>query len=238
MTRVAGVDGCRAGWVAVLRRAGADGSDAEFRLCPSFADVIALSREVAMVALDMPVGLLDTAVRGGRACDRSARALLGRPRASSVFSPPVRGALGADDYSSALRANRASSRDGIGISKQCFGLFKKLREVDAAMTPALQERIREAHPEIAFLKIGGAPARHPKRCAAGHAERREFLREAGLGAAGEGIAGFRGPGWGDDDVIDALALTWSAARILAGTALRLPASPMRDARGLTMEIWA
>ena len=238
MTRVAGVDGCRAGWVAVLRRAGADGSDAEFRLCPSFADVIALSREVAMVALDMPVGLLDTAARGGRACDRSARALLGRPRASSVFSPPVRGALGADDYSSALRANRASSRDGIGISKQCFGLFKKLREVDAAMTPALQERIREAHPEIAFLEIGGAPARHPKRCAAGHAERREFLREAGLGAAGEGIAGFRGPGWGDDDVIDALALTWSAARILAGTALRLPASPMRDARGLAMEIWA
>ena len=167
----------------------------------------------------------------GAGASRPAARVLGVP-------PPVRGALGADDYSSALRANRGSSRDGIGISKQCFGLFKKLREVDAAMTPALQERIREAHPEIAFLEIGGAPARHPKRCAAGHAERQEFLREAGLGAAGEGIAGFRGPGWGDDDVIDALAFTWSAARILAGTALRLPASPMRDARGLAMEIWA
>ncbi|MDP6805913.1 MAG: DUF429 domain-containing protein [Rhodospirillales bacterium] len=239
MSHVAGVDGCRAGWIAAVRRAGADGSDAEFRLCRSFAEVVALANEASVVALDMPIGLLGAAERGGRPCDRAARKLLGRPRASSVFLPPVRSALTmADDYRRALAANRASSHARVGISKQCFALFPKLREVDTAMTPALQAHIREAHPELAFLAIAGTPARHPKRRAVGRAERIALLRETGLVVAAERIADFRGRGWGNDDVIDALALTWTAERILAGTALRLPDPPHRDACGLAMEIWA
>ena len=237
MTRVAGVDGCRAGWIAVLRRPGHD--EAAFRLCRSFAEVLALAREAVVVALDMSIGLLTSAEPGGRTCDRAARARLGRPRAASVFSPPVRGALAmANDYRCALAANRASSSAGIGISRQCFGLFPKLREVDAAMTPALQHRVREAHPEVAFLAMADKPTNFSKRRAEGREERRSLLREAGLGAAAKAAAGFRGPGWGDDDVIDALALAWTAERIHERAATRLPDPPPRDARGLAMEIWA
>jgi predicted RNase H-like nuclease len=237
MTRVVGVDGCRVGWVAVLRRPGHDA--AAFRLCGSFAEMVALARETALVALDMPIGLLCAAERGGRACDRLARIRLGWPRASSIFSPPVRGALAmTDDYRSALAANRASSPARIGISKQCFGLFPKLRAVDAAMTPTLQERVREAHPELAFLAMAGAPAQFSKRTVRGREERIELLRRAGLGGVAEAATGFRGRGWGHDDVIDAIALSSIAEHILAGTAIRLPEPPPRDARGLAMEIWA
>jgi predicted RNase H-like nuclease len=40
-----------------------------------------------------------------------------------------------------------------------------------------------------------------------------------------------------DDVLDAHAVCWSAARIARDRAVRLPARPSRDARGLPMAIW-
>jgi predicted RNase H-like nuclease len=41
-----------------------------------------------------------------------------------------------------------------------------------------------------------------------------------------------------DDVLDALAAMWTAERVLAGTAVRLPENPPVDDVGLRMEMWA
>jgi predicted RNase H-like nuclease len=41
-----------------------------------------------------------------------------------------------------------------------------------------------------------------------------------------------------EDVLDALAMLWTAQRISSGRALRLPAAPETDSRGLLMEMWA
>ncbi|MGH9461043.1 MAG: DUF429 domain-containing protein [Vicinamibacteria bacterium] len=42
---------------------------------------------------------------------------------------------------------------------------------------------------------------------------------------------------GPDDVLDAAAASWSAARIARGEAASLPAPPERDANGYPMAIW-
>src|SRR5205814_822845 len=79
----AGVDGCRAGWVVVLTdTACADvGAHAEVMVACDFRAVLDLTRGARVVGVDMPMGLLDAAVPGGRECDRHARRLLGWPRA-------------------------------------------------------------------------------------------------------------------------------------------------------------
>lgn len=227
---VAGVDGCRAGWVVVT-------GDGLTEVVPSFDAVLDAAGGAAVIGLDMPIGLLDRAVPGGRDCDRLARRLLGR-RGCCVFTPPVRAALGARDYRAALAANRASSEAGLGISIECFGLFAKLREVDAALSarPALARRVREIHPELAFREMAGAPAGlPPKRSSEGQARRVTLLARhfPGVRAAAE-----RPPrGARADDVIDAHAVCWSAARIARRRAIRLQGRPARDSRGLPMAIW-
>ena len=42
---------------------------------------------------------------------------------------------------------------------------------------------------------------------------------------------------GPDDLLDAAACAWSAARIAVGEGRRFPADPARDETGLRMEIW-
>lgn len=223
-----GLDGCRGGWVAVsLDSLGS----ASARLVASFREALAVARR-GSVAVDMPIGLLDKPAPGGRECDRLARRLLGA-RAASVFSPPSREALAARDFTSAR-----------GVSLQAWSLAPKVREVDAAMTPARQRRVVEAHPELAFAALGRGPCAHPKRTPEGRAERLARLRRAeGRPFADllsharltmrEGAILAR-----PDDVLDACALALVARRHEAGLARRLPDEPPRDARGLRMEIWA
>lgn len=98
------------------------------------------------------------------------------------------------------------------------------------MTPRLQRRVREAHPECSFARMKGAPLRFAKKRPEGVAERRALL------AAHFGdIGALRGAAV--DDVLDAYALLWTAGRVAAGAAQVLGAGE-RDARGLRCEIVA
>ncbi|MGH8472253.1 MAG: DUF429 domain-containing protein [Gammaproteobacteria bacterium] len=235
---LAGVDGCRGGWFALLfhlAHASPVLAGLRFVLCRSLSELVNLPENPSPIALDIPVGLLDQAQTGGRSCDRAARALLGRGRASSVFTPPTRAALQARSYPEAMRLN------GAGMSKQAFHLMAKIRDVDALMQPALQQRIFEAHPELAFVALAGHPMRHKKKTPAGAREREALVA----------------PCFGDhfiephaarkcyprsrvalDDVLDAYALAITASRLHGGSAVRLPESkPERDGNGLRMEIW-
>ena len=230
---VAGVDGCRAGWVVVL----AAGPETGTRVVRRFADVLVMAARARVIGVDMPIGLLDRAVPGGRECDRQARRLLGR-RACCVFTPPVRAALRKRAYAQALAANRASSAARLGISIECFGLFAKLRELDAALRahPRMARRVREVHPELAFREMAGASAGlPPKRSAGGRTLRLSLLRAAFPGLPGTALHPPRGAA--PDDVLDAHGVCWSAARIARDRAVCLPARPSRDGHGLPMAIW-
>ncbi len=223
--RVAGVDGCRAGWV--VASAATDLADLELSIVPRFAEI--LTRGWAAVAVDIPIGLLDRAEPGGRVCDQMARARLGK-RAASVFSPPVRAALDAATYREALAINRASSEHRLGFTIQCWNIVPKIREVDALMTPAAQRIVHEAHPELSFVTMAGAPMAHSKSTAAGRAERLAALVEAGVPIDEAATLQFPKNDARPDDALDACACLWTAARIARGIASRIPGSDGGDAQ--------
>jgi predicted RNase H-like nuclease len=239
---VAGVDGCRGGWVIVRRSAAAPEPEVTFE--QRLAAVIGDERFVA-IGIDVPIGLCDAAVSGGRGCDRAARRLLGPRRASSVFSAPVRSVLTARDHAEAVARSRASSPHGIGVSKQCFHLVGKIREVDELMTPALQLRVFEVHPECSFaLMSGGVAVAASKKRAAGRRVRLDLLQQCwasgvDLEAIVTGAVDNFGRGSvASDDVIDAMAACWSAERVRDGLASVLAEGEEADGRGLVMRIHA
>ena len=236
MSWVAGVDGCRAGWLVVLQEA--EGAAVRCRVVPDVRAVLDLAEAPPIIVIDMMIGLPERAEWGGRACDRAARTLLGRPRASSVFSPPTRAAVQETDYRAALAANRAGDPEAPGLSIEAFHLFPKVREVDRAMTPKLQERVYEGHPELSFYEMNGRQAvRAGKRTGEGRAARIALLEGAGFADVRESVKKFTGGGVQADDILDACAVCWTARRLAAGRATRIPEPPPHDARGLRMEIW-
>lgn len=214
MVPVAGVDGCRDGWVVVTAE--------DAFVCPHFAAVLAALDPDAIVAVDVPIGLLDEYVPGGREADRGARRELAARR-SSVFSPPSRRALGA-------RTVAEARTRGCPMTIQTLNILAKIRDVDGVMTPSLQARVHEVHPELCFHAMNGGGPIAGKRSRAGRDARRALLRQVGIEVPS------RVPGAAKHDVLDAGAARWGARRIADGTARRVPDPPPRDRRGLRMEI--
>jgi predicted RNase H-like nuclease len=239
MTWVAGADGCRGGWfVALLDTASI--SEGYGKVVEHISGIRDLPEKPKIVAIDIPIGLLNEARRGGRECDRIARSMLGHLRARSVFSPPIRGALRHKKYSAALAENRRSSPKNIGISQQCFGLFEKLCQVDEWIHPHNQKQVREVHPELCFYEMDrGRPMRYGKRDPRGRQERRALLYEGGFrGMIETALVQTRRSEVGEDDILDACAACWTAARILNDRANVIPETDDAvDSRGLKMQIW-
>ena len=231
----AGIDGCRAGWVVVLAHPLARDAQAhQVTVCTRFDEVLALLPTSAVSAVDIPIGLLAERQPGGRDCDRCARRLLGR-RASSVFTPPTRPLLDATHYAQVR---------GHGLSIQAFNILPKIRDVDRVMTPALQQRVYEAHPELAFQSLAGHPLQDRKKTVAGREERLRVLDSIpsllfhGIRAAFERLLReCKRADVAPDDILDAYVLVWTALRIWHAQAHRVPRIPPHDARGLRMEIW-
>ena len=236
---VAGVDGCKAGWVVAVVRATAPGLELQYpltiesiRVSPHFADVLLRTSHCALVCVDIPIGLSDGPEP--RACDVAARRLLGS-RASSVFTPPARPCLAAKSYPEASQTQLQCV--GKKLSKQSFFIMGKIRQVDDLMMPAMQRRIREIHPEVTFHTLNGnRPAERRKRSLAGRNERIALLASI-FPTAAEMIDAIRRPGAVEaDDILDALAAAWTAARAVIGQATPLPEHPATDRKGLRMEI--
>jgi len=239
---VAGVDGCKAGWLCVLARLDAS-APPRAAIYARFADVLMLQEAPLVIAVDVPIGLPERAIPGGRACDVALRRHLGG-RQSSVFAVPARAAVMQQGYVEACATAERHSDPPRKVSKQCFNIFPKIREVDAALTPQLQGRIVECHPEGAFWAMNGERALEvPKKVKSrpyppGLALRRALLIAAGFAPAFLDETRFAAAQAGMDDFLDACACAWTAARVQRGQARRFPDDPPRDGRGLRMEILA
>lgn len=228
MSLVYGVDGCRGGWVAVA----AEGRAKSVRLVRRFDELF--DAKPALIAVDMPMGFADEAAPGGRDCERAARAAL-PGKGSSVFSAPCRSALDASDYRAALVANRAAH--GIGLSKQAFNLFPKMRELDAVLRGQPPCRIVEAHPELGFARLAGAPILAPKRTAEGRQARLGVLAKAGFGIVEEWLDRFPRSDAAIDDIVDAACVCVAALRVATGMGESFPPAPSKDRYGIEMAIW-
>ncbi len=226
--RVAGVDAHRRGWA--VAEASTDRHD---RLtltgCSTFDEVLTLARDRGwlVVAVDMPIGLPRT---GRRPSDALARARLGR-RASSLFTTPAASAVEARSYEAANRSNRASM--GIGLSKQSYNLFPRIREVRSALGGWDGCPVYEAHPETSFAAMTDEPL-PPKRTPEGASRRVELLGRF-LGDPRAALAA--GPGdLTEIDALDAMAAAWTARRIVHDEAVVLGDPSARDAEGFELTI--
>ena len=119
---VAGVDGCRGGWFAVLVRLGsgsAPRSERRLVLCGSFSEVVSLPKKPAPIAVDIPMACL---------MERSAAA-------SYVIAPPAscsdaRGLAACSphphDGAASPRYREAMRMNGAGMSRQAFNIMGKI----------------------------------------------------------------------------------------------------------------
>ncbi len=225
-----GVDACRRGWVAVSLTTvpGAPGGPPAVTVGvgASLAALLAPDLDPAgamIVAIDMPLGLLET---GWREADRAARSLLG-PRRSSVFAIPPRAVWAEASYPAAnLRCRELT---GQGFSAQAWGLRAKLLEANQ-YRETCWHLLYEVHPELAFAALAGAPLAASKHTGPGREQRRRLLAEAGIEISAGTPAALIG------DVLDAAAVAWSARRIAAGRAVTVPAVPQYDRQGLEIAI--
>jgi len=229
---VLGLDGCKAGWVGVLLDTSGQAEPA-LRLFPTITEALNAPENPAVIAIDIPIGFEASPSGSGRECERLARKIL-KGRASSIFSSPLRAALAGESHVQAIALNRAAG--GPGLSAQSFALFKKLREVDAAIRPDMSTRVYETHPEAGFAVLSGAPMAHNKKTLEGRAERLALLARHGLPADLLDPHPFRKKDCAPDDVLDAAMCALTALRVVRGEAMSLPAEPQRDARGLPMRI--
>ncbi len=241
-TWVAGVDGCPAGWLLVLRAVNNDAAPIA-RIVATFAEILDAPEAPGVIAIDMPIGLPDRVGIGGRLPDIEARKVLGERR-SSVFAVPARQAVMQVDYRAACAVALANSDPPRKVAKQTFNLFPRIREIDRLMTPELQNRVVECHPEVAFWAMNGdQPLDLAKKVKSrpnppGLDLRRALLIRHGFPEQFLRDTTFRAAAAGPDDFLDACACAWSAARVLAGKAHTFPQTPPRDAKGLRQEIKA
>ena len=253
--RIAGIDGCPGGWIAVVREI--EGEIARTVLTIRVVHLVELLDRPdapSIVAVDMPIGLPDFTGPKGRAPERLVRPHLGG-RQSSVFSIPSRAAVyaGVDEaipleerYRHACAIARETSDAGKAVAKQGFHIFPKIVEIDRLLRtrPEFQAVVRECHPEVAFWAMNGeTPLTEPKKTKGapypvGLALRRGLLETHGFEPDIMAAERARTLRVGADDLIDACAAAWTAARIARGNALTFPDPPERDAYGLPVAIWA
>ena len=239
---VAGIDGCKGGWLAVACQPFAFAA-AEAEIFETFQAAMDALRHAPVVIVDMPIGLTDDP-RAGRGVDQDMRRLLnarvpvGDPKAGSrVFSPPPRGAVDGFRAGQDYWAINAALPEGKRLSKQAFNITAKIAEVDDWIDMEAQRRVREGHPELAFAELTGATL-PPKKSADG-----ADARDGALTALAFDLSALRadlGPRterWLEDDLKDAAVLAWVASRCKTGDALRLPPTVATDARGLRVEVW-
>ncbi len=239
---VAGVDGCRAGWVAVLMRVD-DPQAHHVVTAPTLAAIADAPEQPAVIAVDMPIGLPERTEGSGRLPEQLIRPVLGQ-RQSSVFAIPSRRAVAAEDYGEACAIAAATSEPSRKVSRQGFAIFPKIREIDALLRtrPELVARTYEVHPELAFWALNGRQALdQPKKVKGapygpGMALRRELLARSGL--LPESLIHAPPPrGAAQDDLLDALAGLTVALDIARGGGQPFPDPPSRDAHGLPVAIW-
>ena len=247
MAWIAGVDGCKGGWIAVYEDT--ESGELDCRVENTFSDVMKC-RELAAVAVDMPIGLCDG--KEGRDCDIEARRAL-KERRSSIFPAPaarVSDLYREMTYECASRLNRDLTEKS--LTKQSWNLVPKIAEVRGHLMDHPEDRgcIHEAHPEVSFAAMNHhehsgddppfSPMQFYKATAGGSIERRTLLRE-GFGDGFEKLESqlpeLVGKRAALDDFYDALACLWTARRVSKKECGSLPkeGGPC-DAKGLPMRI--
>jgi predicted RNase H-like nuclease len=157
-----------------------------------------------------------------------------------VFPAPSRAWLNARSYEDACRLRTIHERKK--VSRQAFGILRKVREVDGLLRAslALRRRVIEVHPELSFAQWNGGPLRHNKKQPGGRLEREQLIDSRWPGARVRLWQTLDRSRFARDDLNDAFATLWTASRFRTqGTALVLPQDAHQtDRHGIPMRIVA
>lgn len=220
--KVAGVDGVPDGWVVCVI---SPGPSVTWSVVPDAPAVLDATAGCAAVGVDIPLALPVGAAR--REAEVLAAARLGRAR-SSLFPTPPAEVLATGTYAEACAVARRVT--GKAISLQAFHIGPKIRDWQAV--DPLPAHVVEAHPEMSFRALAPDVGYAGKKTARGAGQRvaalARWLDPAAL------LAELPDRGTRLDDVLDALATAWSAARWARGEAEEL--GPGRDAAGRRLQI--
>jgi predicted RNase H-like nuclease len=207
--RVAGIDGTKGGWVAIVLEDGRFAADHVF--CPVESDFSELADE-KVIAIDIPIGF------GPRSADSAARNYV-RGAASAVFPVPSRKIL------------ETPFGPGLGVPAQAHALGPRILHVTELARS--DSRLREVHPEVSFRAMNeGQPLSHRKKSAGGALQRIVLLRQHGIEVDHLGAAASVPL----DDVLDAAAAAWSAHRVATRRAQPLP-NPPEMVDGYPVAVW-
>jgi predicted RNase H-like nuclease len=103
------------------------------------------------------------------------------------------------------------------------------------MAPFRQRTIYEANADLSFFQMNeGVPMRWSKYSEKGVLERRTLLESKLPGLLR--IIDAEVPGASPSHLLDAAAILWTARRIFAKAALRIPTDPEWDEQGIRMEL--
>jgi predicted RNase H-like nuclease len=229
-----GVDGCRAGWIAVSGSV----SGLKYAVFGTIHELMQAHRTAELILIDIPIGLPDARCPR-RPCDLLARKLLGS-RAASVFPAPCRSAAHAENIAEARRLNIVEL--DVSLSAQAWGICQKIAEVDRFLlvNPDVRETVREMHPEVCFWSLNGMrPMRFSKKTRGGIAERLARLEEVDARAGGlyqRVIGETMRKDVQRDDVLDALVGCLTGMAMATGSLSNLSGTPACDGKGLPMEM--
>ena len=229
-----GIDGCRAGWIAISL----DDEGAGYWLLESDEELKEYFETYDRIFIDVPIGLEDE--KYVRECDDLLRDQLGPDYQASVFNPPIRPALHAPTYAEASMTSFEITEKKISI--QAWNIMPNIKVVDRFLTEDddLREKVFESHPELLFQKLnGGSSILQKKATKKGLRHRLGLLKKQSKYADDffrDIKEEYRRNQVDEDDIVDAMALALYAKRSVDGTMLTLPEDPPEDSMGLTMAI--
>lgn len=229
-----GVDGCRAGWIAISL----DEEGAGYWLLESDQVLKEYFEEFDRIFIDIPIGLNEEEYV--RECDEKLRDVLGPDYHASVFNPPVRPALYAPTYAEASMTSYEIT--GKKISTQAWNITPDIKTVDQFLQEdeALREKVFESHPELLFRILNGNNSILQKKATKkGLRHRLELLKDRSEYADDffrDIKEEFRRNQVDEDDIVDAMALAWFALQSTEKEIQTLPDNPPKDSTGLTMAI--
>jgi len=227
---VAGVDGSKGGWVCVSGNLNSN-DNPKFDIFNHFEEII--EKKFSLILVDMPIGLEQKLIKGGRVVDREARGMLLKNK-SSIFNPPSRLALSAKDYQ---EANKINKEQGMGLSKQSWFLFKKIKEIDSFLEIRNRPSVFESHPELVFQVMKGEAIKTKKNTQEGLKERIDILVENGFDKKFiDKFINEKNSFYKNDDFIDSCSLFWSAKRAGKKNEIQIPKKIIKDEKGIIMQM--
>jgi predicted RNase H-like nuclease len=229
-----GLDGCRAGWIAISL----DENGAGYWLVETDEAFKEIIENYDRIFIDVPIGLQDNMYI--RECDQLLRDRLGPDYYASVFNPPIRQALHAPTYGEASMVSYEAT--GKKISIQAWNITPNIKLVDKLLqeNEAYRDKVFESHPELLFQILNGGNSILQKKATKKGLRHRLGLLKKQSKYADDFFRDikeeYRRNQVDEDDIVDAMALALFALRSIDDELKTIPEDPATDSTDLPMAI--